>query len=84
VSYGRLKKMGALFLILFLIQLKYSKKARIWTKNIGYLTVYIASVVGLLTTASTLAVKYKLDKTAEKVNKQPVALPLAFTDSEQK
>jgi len=75
--------MGALFIVLLLLQLKYSKKARMWTKSIGCLTVYITSVLGLVGTVSTLAIKYKLGEAVEKVNKQPLTLPLAFPGKEE-
>lgn len=62
ISYKQLQKLGSLFLVMFLLQLKYSKHARAWTKSMGYFSVYLASVLGILGTVSTLAIKYKLDK----------------------
>jgi hypothetical protein len=60
LQYRFLMKIAIAYTFMFCLLLKYSKKVRIWTKNLLVKTLYTATVLGLVGTAAAGFIKYKL------------------------
>lgn len=62
LSYRELKVALASFIVLLIVQLKYSPRARKALKTLAHNILFTGTVAGFIGAVATLAIKYKLEK----------------------
>lgn len=64
ITYAKLRNLALIFILAFLLQIKYSKQARSWTKSMGNVMLYVLTTLGICGSVATLLLKYKIDKSS--------------------
>jgi uncharacterized BrkB/YihY/UPF0761 family membrane protein len=65
LSYKKLRNIAILFIVAFFIQIRYSPKARRWSKSMGQAALFTMTSMGILGTLGALLIKYKIEKNSK-------------------